>query len=109
MPELFIKSYLMKSFNFIYNGVECVGNYGPSTRGKGWIKVIFYDHSAVILPTSLRVNQNKRIWVQNIQTGESVWPHELIQSMGESIDQILTEPGIGESSTNANPDRVQHV
>jgi hypothetical protein len=76
----------MTSFTFTYNGKECSGNYSPSTRGKGWIKVIFFDHSAVIVPTSLYTNKNKSVWVQNIQNGESVWPHELIQSMGESIE-----------------------
>ena len=79
----------MTSFTFTYNGIECCGNYSPSTRGKDWIKVIFFDHSAVIVPTSLRINKNKSIWVQNIQNGESVWPHELIQSMGESIESII--------------------
>ena len=79
----------MTSFNFTYNGIECGGNYSPSIRGKGWIKVIFFDHSAVIVPTSLRINKNKSIWVQNIRNGESVWPHELIQSMGESIESII--------------------
>ena len=81
--------YVMTSFTFTYNGTECSGNYAPSTRGKGWIKVIFFDHSAVIVPTSLHINRDKRIWVQNIQQGESVWPHELIQSMGESIESII--------------------
>jgi len=78
----------MTPFTFTYNGIECNGNYCSSTRGKGWIKVIFFDHSAVIVPTSLRINKNRSIWVQNIQNGESVWPHELIQSMGESIESI---------------------
>ena len=77
------------SFTFTYNGIECSGSYSSSTRGKGWIKVIFFDHSAVIVPTSLHTIENKSIWVQNIQNGESVWPHELIQSMGESIESII--------------------
>jgi hypothetical protein len=79
----------MRSFTFTYNGIECSGTHCLSTRGKEWIKVIFFEHSAVIVPTSLQTNENKRIWVQNIQNGESVWPHELIQSMGESIESII--------------------
>ena len=89
----------MTSFTFTYNGIECSGNYSPSARGKGWVKVIFFDHSAVIVPTSLRSNKNKGIWVQNIQQGEFVWPHELIQSMGESLELIIDNM-FSEAKTN---------
>lgn len=78
----------MAPFTFTYHGIECNGNFCASTRGKGWIKVIFFDHSAVILPAVFDTKDNKKTWVQNIQQGESVWPHELIQIMGESIEAV---------------------
>lgn len=78
----------MTPFTFTYNGIECSGNFCASTRGKDWIKVMFFSHSAVILPAVFDTKNNKKIWVQNIQQGESVWPHELIQIMGESIDEV---------------------
>lgn len=89
----------MTSFNFTYNGIEYSAYYSPSARGKGWIKVIFFDHSAVIVPTSLHTIKNKSVWIQNIQNGESVWPHELIQSMGESIDLTINNK-FSESKAN---------
>jgi hypothetical protein len=89
----------MTSFDFTFNGIKCSGHYFPSTRAKGWIKVIFFEHSAVILPTSILSNNNNRIWVQNIQQGESVWPHELIQSMGESIELTIANKH-SEAETN---------
>lgn len=79
----------MTSFTFTYNGKKHSGNYCPSTRGNGWVKVIFFGHSATILPVTLHINDAKRTWIQNILQGESVWPHELIQTMGESIESIL--------------------
>ncbi len=96
----------MRSFTFIYNGRECIGNYSSSTRGKGWIKVIFFEHSAVIVPTSLHTNKNKSVWVQNIQNGESVWPHELIQSMGESIE-LLTNNKFAQAETAETNNKYQ--
>ena len=78
----------MTSFTFTYQGVECSGNFCASTRGKGWTKVMFFSHSAVILPADFGTKDDKKIWVQNIQQGESVWPHELIQIMGESIETV---------------------
>lgn len=80
----------MNSFSFNYLERECIGIFTYSTRGKGWIKVVFFDHSAVIVPTSITRKNNSRIWVQNIQQGESIWPHDLIQSMGEGIESILS-------------------
>jgi hypothetical protein len=78
----------MTPFTFIFHGMESSGNFCASTRGKGWIKVIFFNHSAVILPAIFNPKKNKKIWVQNIQQGESVWPHELIQILGESIEAV---------------------
>lgn len=83
----------MTSFTFNYHGIECIGNFCSSTRGKDWIKVMFFGHSAVILPAIFDTKDNKKTWVQNIQQGESVWPHELIQIMGESIETIPNEEG----------------
>ncbi len=79
----------MKTFTFTFKGTAYQGNYCPSTRGKGWIKVIFFGHSAIIHAESFCLNDNKKTWVQNIQQGESIWPHELIQIMGESIEPVL--------------------
>jgi hypothetical protein len=78
----------MTCFTFTYHGIECSGIFCPSTRGKGWIKVIFFGHSAVIYPANFHLKDDKKTWVQNVQQGESVWPHDLLQSMGESIDLI---------------------
>jgi hypothetical protein len=81
----------MTSFKFTYHEKECSGIYLPSERGKGWLKVIFFEHSAVIMPTLIqRVNQ-KRVWVQTINTGEAVWPHDLIQAIGEAIESVQPE------------------
>ncbi len=74
----------MVSFSFTYHEKECIGNFLPSDRGKGWLKVIFFDHSAIIQPSGIMNRENKMIWVQVIQPGESVWPHELIQALGEA-------------------------
>lgn len=89
----------MTFFTFTYNGTECNGNYCRSLKSKGWFKVIFFEHSAVISATPLLSNKNARIWVQIIQQGESVWPHDLIQSMGESIEMI-TNNQISQAKTN---------
>ena len=76
----------MTPFIFTYQEVNCNGLFLNSDKGPGWYKVIFYDHSTIMLPTGLRAKNNRRIWVQNVQTGDAVWPHELIQVMGESIE-----------------------
>jgi hypothetical protein len=76
----------MIPFTFTYQEIDCSGLFVNSDKGKGWIKVIFFDHSAIISPTGIRSKNNRKIWVQNIQTGESVWPHDLIQAMGEGIE-----------------------
>jgi hypothetical protein len=77
----------MVSFTFTYHDKDCKGNYLPSDRGKGWLKVIFFDHSATIQPTQIINRENKTIWVQVIQPGESVWPHDLIQALGEATER----------------------
>jgi hypothetical protein len=77
----------METFTYTYHDQECIGNFLPSERGKGWVKVIFFDHSATILPTGIKTRENKTIWVQAIQAGEAVWPHELIQTLGEALSQ----------------------
>lgn len=77
----------MESFTFTYHDKECIGNYLVSERGKGWLKVIFFDHSATIQPTGIKTRENKTIWVQVIQAGEAVWPHELIQTLGEAAER----------------------
>ncbi|MDP9041429.1 MAG: hypothetical protein M3N30_05570 [Bacteroidota bacterium] len=81
----------MTTFIFTFRGKECKGIYLPSKKGKGWIKVIFLDHSAIIMPTAVQDGNNKTIWVQMVSSGEAVWPHDLIQVMGETIE--LTPSG----------------
>ena len=75
----------MTAFTYTYHEKECNGHYLPSDKGKDWIKVIFFDHSAIIMPTGIQTKDNKMIWVQTVQHGEAVWPHELIQAMSEAI------------------------
>jgi hypothetical protein len=77
----------MTTFTFIYHEKECTGNFLPSDKGRGWVKVIFFEHSAVILPAGFQTRDNKMIWVQSIQQGEAVWPHDLIQTLGEAIEK----------------------
>ena len=79
----------MTSFTYTYNEKECNGNFLHSDKGKGWIKVIFSDHSAIIIPTSIQTKNHKTIWVQTIQPGEFVWPHDLIQALGEAVEATL--------------------
>jgi hypothetical protein len=76
----------MISFTYTYHNRECKGNYLHSEKGYGWIKVFFYDHSAIILRAGIQTKENKMIWVQTIQHGEVVWPHELIQALGDGIE-----------------------
>ena len=78
----------MTSFTFTYHEKEYPGNYLPSDRGKGCIKVIFFEHSAIIIPTGIQKKNNKKIWIQVINNGEGVWPHELIQILGEAIESV---------------------
>jgi hypothetical protein len=76
----------MNPFNFTYHEKECTGYYISSDKGKGWYKVIFFEHSAIIFPTAIQKKDNKRIWIQAVNPGEGVWPHELIQILGDAID-----------------------
>jgi hypothetical protein len=79
----------MTPFTYTYNEKECDGNFLPSDKGRGWIKVMFFDHSATVLPTSIRTKNNKTIWVQTVQPGEYVWPHDLIQALGEAVEVAI--------------------
>ena len=79
----------MTPFTYTYNEKECDGNFLPSDKGKGWIKVMFFDHSATILPTGIQAKNNKTIWVQTVQPGEYVWPHDLIQVLGEALEGAI--------------------
>lgn len=63
----------------------------PSDKGKGWVKVIFHEHSAIIIPTGIPTRNNQIIWVQMVQPGEAVWPHELIQILGEALSAIAAQ------------------
>jgi hypothetical protein len=76
----------MTSFTYSYHEKECIGNFLPSDKGQGWIKVIFFEHSTIILPAGFKTKDNKMIWVQSVQQGESIWPHDLIQTLGEAIE-----------------------
>ncbi len=76
----------MITFTYTYHEKECSGNFLPSERGKGWLKVMFFDHSAIILPAGFQTRDNRMIWVQCVQQGDPVWPHELIQTLGEAIE-----------------------
>ncbi|HEY4967340.1 MAG TPA: hypothetical protein VII28_13135 [Puia sp.] len=76
----------MTHFTFKYQEANCGGLFLNSDKGRGWFKVIFFDHSAIIQPTELRSKNNRRIRAKNIQTGDAVWPHEFIQATGESIE-----------------------
>jgi hypothetical protein len=81
----------MTPFTFTYHEKECKGNFLPSDKGRGWIKVIFFEHSAIILPAGFQTRDNKMIWVQSIQQGEAVWPHDLIQTLGEAIEKSFLQ------------------
>jgi hypothetical protein len=48
--------------------------------------VIFFEHSTIILPAGFKTKDNKMIWVQSVQQGEAIWPHDLIQTLGEAIE-----------------------
>jgi hypothetical protein len=80
----------MTPFNYIYHETECKGNYLPSDKAKGCIKVIFHEHSAIIIPTGIPTRNGQIIWVQLVQPGEAVWPHDLIQIMGEALSAAAT-------------------
>jgi hypothetical protein len=77
----------MTPFTYTYHGRECMGNFLPSDKGRGWIKVFFFDHSAVILPAGIKTSDDKMIWVQCVQQGELVWPHDLLQALAEGIEK----------------------
>jgi hypothetical protein len=79
----------MTRFTYTYNEKECDGNFLPSDKGRGWVKVIFFDHSATVLPTGIRTKNDKTIWVQSVQPGEYVWPHDLIQALGEALEMAI--------------------
>ena len=76
----------MTPINFTFHDTEFTGNCLPSDKGKGWYKVLFFDHSAVILHAGIKTKEGKNIWVQSVQPGEAIWPHELIQKLGEAIE-----------------------
>jgi hypothetical protein len=78
----------MTTFTYTYHNNECQGNFLSTDKGYGWFRVFFFEHSAIILRTSITTNDNKRIWVQSIQQGEAVWPHDLIQAMGEGLEKM---------------------
>jgi hypothetical protein len=82
------KQLEMTPFTYIYYEKECKGNFLPSERGYGWFKVFFNDHSAFILRSGIQAKENKMIWVQCVQHDEPVWPHELVQALGEAIEEI---------------------
>ena len=79
----------MTPFTYTYHDKECKGNFTHSEKGYGWIKVFFYDHSALILRAGIYNKENKMIWVQSVQHGEPAWPHELIQAMGDAIALVV--------------------
>lgn len=79
----------MTSFRYTYHNKDCSGSFLPNDKGKGWLKVMFFEHSAVILPAGFQTKDDRMIWVQSVQHGDPVWPHDLIQSLGEAIE--LTE------------------
>jgi hypothetical protein len=83
----------MTSFTYTFHERECMGNFLPSDKGRGWIKVIFFDHSAVILPAGFKTREGKMIWVQCIQPGELVWPPDLVQALAEGIEKsgVITQ------------------
>jgi hypothetical protein len=83
---LCLKLFKMTSFTYTYHEKECTGNFHPSDKGRGWIKVMFFEHSTIILPAGFQTKNNKMIWVQFVQQGEAIWPHELIQTLGEAIE-----------------------
>jgi hypothetical protein len=76
----------MVPFSYTYHGQESKGNFIHTEKGYGWIKVFFFEHSAFILKAGFLNKQNKMIWVQIVQHGELVWPHDLIQALGEGIE-----------------------
>jgi hypothetical protein len=80
----------MTTFTYTYNEKECIGKFLPSDKGKGWMKVIFFEHSAIILPAGFQTKDNRTIWVQSVQQGDPIWPHDLIQSLGEAIEFATT-------------------
>ncbi len=78
----------MNSFSFIYHDKKHQGNFLDSDKGRGWVKAIFFEHSAILYPSAIQNKNNRKIWVQVVNTGEAVWPHELIQILGEAIEEF---------------------
>jgi hypothetical protein len=79
----------MTPFTYTYHEKECHGNFLHIDKGYGWIKVFFSDHSAVIFQASIQTKHNKTAWIQVVKHDEPVWPHELIQAMGEGIEPFI--------------------
>lgn len=76
----------MIPFSYTYHEKECRGNFVHTEKGYGWIKVFFFEHSALILKAGFQNREDKMIWVQIVQHGELVWPHDLIQALGEGVE-----------------------
>jgi hypothetical protein len=81
----------MAPFTYSYHEREYHGNFLPVERGYGWIKVFFSDHSAVIFRASIQTKHDKTAWIQVVKHDEPVWPHELIQAMGEGIEAYMSK------------------
>ena len=77
----------MVPFTYAYHEKECQGNYHSVDKGYGLIKVFFYNHSAFILRSAIQNRNDKMIWVQCVQHGDPVWPHDLIQAIGEGLEK----------------------
>jgi hypothetical protein len=81
----------MNQFTFTFHETEFIGHYILSNIGRGWFKVIFLDHSVIIFPTIFQTKDKKCIWVQHARQGDTIWPHDLIQTMGERIEWSLEQ------------------
>jgi hypothetical protein len=77
----------MTPFTYTYHEKEWKGNYASVEKSYGWIKVFFSDHSAVILRAGIQTKNNKSAWVQVVKHEEPVWPHDLIQAIGDAVEQ----------------------
>jgi hypothetical protein len=77
----------MTPFCYTYNQKMCSGSFERDDGGFNWYKVIFNDQMVIILPAGIRTNENKLIWVQKVLPLEKVWQHDLIQSLGEGLEQ----------------------
>ena len=79
----------MTPFTYTYHEKENQGNFVPTGKGYGWIKVFFHEHSAIILRAGFQTRESKMVWVQCVQHDEPVWPHDLIQALGEAIEKLI--------------------